>query len=259
MKTQFLRMTSAVLLSLMFVSFAIAKSDDVSQSFDVAPGGTLNLDSDSGSVEVESHNKNTVEVTVENRSSDDGFTVNFKQSGNDVSVIGEREKSSWFGQSSRVRYTIKVPQDYNVTLQTGGGSIDLSDLNGEVDVRTSGGSISLGKIRGDVQAKTSGGSIRVDEVAGNIVAHTSGGSIKATLTKQPTADCKLTTSGGSITAYLASDVVVNLYAKTSGGGVSSDFKVNGYFSKKKLEGEINGGGPELHLKTSGGSVRVKEI
>lgn len=259
MKTQFLRMTSAVLLSLMFVSFAIAKPTDISQSFDVASGGTLSLDSDVGSVEVESHNKNTVEVTVENRSDYDGFNVNFKQSGNDVSVIGEREKKSWMGRSTRIRYMIKVPQDCNVTLQTGGGSIDLSDLNGTANVRTSGGSISLGKIRGNVDAKTSGGSIRVDEVAGNIVAHTSGGSIKATLTKQPTANCKLTTSGGSVTAYLASDISVNLYAKTSGGSVSSDFKVNGYFSKTKLEGEINGGGPELHLKTSGGSVKIKEI
>lgn len=259
MKNQFLRMTSAVLLSLVLVSFAIAKSADVSQSFDVAAGGTLNLESDSGSIEVQSHDKSTVEITVENRSDDDGFTVNFKQSGNDVNVIGERDKKNWWGSSSRIRYTIKVPKEYNVTLKTGGGSIDLSDLNGQVAVRTSGGSISLGKIMGDVDAKTSGGSIRVDEVAGNINAHTSGGSIKATITKQPTADCKLTTSGGSVTAYLASDIAVNLYAGTSGGSVSSDFKVNGYLSKKKLEGEINGGGPELTLKTSGGSVRVKEI
>ena len=243
MKNQFLAASSAVLLSFFLVSLAIAKPADVSQSFDVSPGGTLSLESDAGSVEVESHNKNTVEVTVENKSDHDGFNVNFKQSGNDVSIIGEREKNSWMGRSTRIRYMIKVPQDYNVTLKTGGGSIELSDLNGTADVRTSGGSISLGKIKGDVDAKTSGGSIRVDEVSGNIVAHTSGGSIRATLTKQPTDNCKLTTSGGSVTAYLASDVAVNVYLKNRGGDVSSDV----------------GGGPELYLKTSGGSVKIKEI
>ena len=79
------------------------------------------------------------------------------------------------------------------------------------------------------------------------------------LPKNPTKDSKLKTSGGSITAYLAKDVAVNLTAKTSGGRVSSEFAVNGSISKRKIEGTINGGGPELVLKTSGGSVRIKEI
>jgi len=41
--------------------------------------------------------------------------------------------------------------------------------------------------------------------------------------------------------------------------VSSEFSVDGEIKKRSIRGAINGGGPELVLKTSGGSVRIKEI
>jgi len=59
--------------------------------------------------------------------------------------------------------------------------------------------------------------------------------------------------------YLVPSVALDLYAKTSGGRVSSEFDVSGSVKKTKIEGEINGGGPKLFLKTSGGSVRVKTL
>jgi hypothetical protein len=260
MKTWFKALIGALVVTLLFVGYSQAKPNLSEKTFEVKPGGTFYLESDSGALEVVSHTANTVEVQVKNKSGkDDSFVVSYEQDGNDVRVIGEREGLSSFWSSSNVTFMIKVPEDYNVDLRTGGGSISLSDLRGQVEAYTSGGSIRLGQIEGDVNVKTSGGSIKVEEVAGNINAHTSGGSIKATITKQPTKDCKLTTSGGSVTAYLSPSIAVDLVASTSGGTVGSDFDVNGTLKKKSLKGTINGGGPELVLKTSGGSVRIKKL
>ena len=91
-------------------------------------------------------------------------------------------------------------------------------------------------------------------------ASTSGGSIKAYMSKQPQSDCKLTTSGGGIDVYLVKDVKVSVDASTSGGHVSTDFPVTvqGKLQKSKLKGEINGGGPQLYLRTSGGSINIYE-
>lgn len=260
MKNRFVAFVAMAIVAVAFVSLSQAKSNNLEKVFKVKSGGTLYLDSDSGAVEVESHDKNTVEILVTKKGDDaDSFEVTFEQKGRDVRVEGEREGGGWFNNQVRVRYIIKVPSKYNVDLDTGGGSIDLADLNGKVDLHTSGGSIKLGRIKGDVDAKTSGGSIRVEEVAGNIDAHTSGGSIRAMISKQPTADCKLSTSGGSVTAYLLPSIKVDLSASTSGGRVRSDFDVDGSVSKRSIKGEINGGGPDLVLRTSGGSVSIKEI
>jgi hypothetical protein len=69
----------------------------------------------------------------------------------------------------------------------------------------------------------------------------------------------LETSGGSVTVYLEGRLSFDLDAKTSGGRVYSDsaFDLNGTVKKTNVVGRLNGGGPELYLRTSGGGIRIK--
>ncbi len=236
-----------------------ADTDVVEKTFDVKSGGTLIVDSDAGSLNIKSHKENTVSVQVFKRGRNaEDFEVRMVQDGDDVRVRGDKE-SGWGNYRLSVRYVIKVPKTYNLNLDTGGGSIEVENLRGEVEAFTSGGSIQLGDIEGDVQVKTSGGSIRVGDVAGNIRAHTSGGSIKAKLSKQLTEDGKLTTSGGSISVSLNPSMNLDLNASTSGGRVRSDLAVKGTVKKSGIKGTINGGGPKLTLRTSGGNISIKEL
>jgi len=285
---------------------------DIKKSFNVGSGGQLILESDLGTIEVRSHNRNTVEVEVIFEARRGGsrrvkefledFDVDFRHTGDDVTVIAEYKKARWnfwdsIGRYVRVQFFLTVPTKYNVDLKTSGGSITVDDLEGRVvsrtsggslefgringpvqgktsggsirlsgcegkaEVRTSGGSITIGSVRGDVYAHTSGGSIRVDEVMGAIDASTSGGSVTASISRQPESDCKLTTSGGGITVHMDRDVKVDLNARTSGGRVRTDFPVTirGEISKRSLKAKINGGGPELYLRTSGGSISIREL
>lgn len=148
----------------------------------------------------------------------------------------------------------------DAVLKTSGGGLKIGNVEGTIDGHTSGGSITIEEARGSVDVSTSGGSIKVNEVAGDLSASTSGGSIKAYMSKQPKSDCKLTTSGGGIDVYLVKDVKVSVDASTSGGHVSTDFPitVQGKLQSSKLKGEINGGGPQLYLRTSGGSIDIYE-
>ncbi len=146
-------------------------------------------------------------------------------------------------------------------VSTSGGSIKIGEVDGDVDASTSGGSISIDRSKGNVVASTSGGSISVDEVMGDIDASTSGGSVTAHISQQPKGECRLETSGGNVSVYLAKDIAVDLDAKANGGRVTSDFKVSlaGELRKTRMRGEINGGGPKLYLRTSSGTVRIREL
>ena len=148
-----------------------------------------------------------------------------------------------------------------VEARTSGGSIRVGDTNGPVDVRTSGGSITLARVRGGVVARTSGGSITIEEASGSVDASTSGGSIKAQLSGSLVADSKLSTSGGGITVSIAPNVAFDLDARASGGGVSSDVPVTiqGKMDDDQLRGKVNGGGPTLTLRTSGGGIKVRSL
>lgn len=260
-----LKLAGFATLALSLFSTNVA-AKTIEKSFDVGNGGLLKLDTNAGSIKIDTHNDNVVKVTVriegDNEEDEDKVKVSFDASGNNVTVIGERENSGkgfWGRNHVKVAYSVTVPVNYNLDLDTAGGSIKVNDLTGDVNAHTSGGSISLGHIDGLVDVNTSGGSIKVDEVTGTIKAHTSGGSITAKISKQPKGDSKLTTSGGSITAYLAEGISVDLTARTSGGRVKSDFEVDGEKTKKSIQGAINGGGPKLVLKTSGGSVKIKQL
>lgn len=146
-------------------------------------------------------------------------------------------------------------------VHTSGGSIDIGDTTGSVEAKTSGGSIRLAGVQGEVLARTSGGGIRIEDAAGSVDASTSGGSIHAHISRQPNGDSKLSTSGGAVVVTLAPSIAVDLDARASGGGVSSEvpITVQGTQDDDSLRGKINGGGPRLVLRSSGGGVRVKGL
>jgi carbon monoxide dehydrogenase subunit G len=247
---------------ILMTTFVEAKT--INKSFDVKQGGKLALEADVGSIHIDTHNKNTVLVNIEiDGENEDKVKVSFNHTNNKVAIDSEFDRSGngFFGGNykTKVRYTVTLPEKFNVNLDTSGGSINIENLTGKVDAHTSGGSISLERIQGVVDIKTSGGSITLDDISGPIDAHTSGGSIKVKLPKNPTSDSEIRTSGGSITAYLTKDVAVDLIAQTNGGRVSSEFSVDGKKTKQSIRGTINGGGPEMVLKTSGGNVRIKEM
>lgn len=147
-----------------------------------------------------------------------------------------------------------------VNARTAGGSVNLESAAGDAHLGTSGGSITVGRVAGRAELTTSGGSIRVESVDGALRAKTSGGSIRAAIAGALHDDSELSTSGGSVRVTVDPKAAFRLEASSSGGGV----KVEGLRmtmeesnrSRTRLSGEVNGGGPVLKLRSSGGSVSV---
>ncbi len=154
--------------------------------------------------------------------------------------------------------TIRLEQaSGSVAAKTSGGRIRLGNMAGTVDARTSGGSIRIAETGAGVEARTSGGSIEIDHAGGAVNARTSGGSVTVGFARQPEAGSELRTSGGGVTAYLPGDFRADISAQTSGGRIHSDFpEASADERGRELEHALNGGGPELILKTSGGSIRI---
>ena len=149
-----------------------------------------------------------------------------------------------------------------VDLKTSGGNLKLNEIEGDVTAITSGGSILAEQITGKTIVKTSGGNVKVAGLNGSVEAKTSGGHIAAEVLGQPESACSFDTSGGNINITLAGEVAVDVDARTSGGRVSTDFPVvtvvQGEQKKNELRGKINGGGPLLTARTSGGNVRLEK-
>jgi DUF4097 and DUF4098 domain-containing protein YvlB len=90
------------------------------------------------------------------------------------------------------------------------------------------------------------------------MARTSGGNVSATLNEQPKGDCALKTSGGNVSLIIPEKLALDVKASTSGGSIHSDFPGDMNKSKTKLTAQLNGGGPEMLLETSGGNVNIRK-
>ncbi|UCD38472.1 MAG: hypothetical protein JSW54_03065, partial [Fidelibacterota bacterium] len=129
-----------------------AGDNEIFRSFDVGYGGTLTVDTERGSIEVTTARAEKVEVEITRkvlfgRGGDadeilEDFDIKFKHSGKDVSIYAESKHDwdwLWDNVRLRIHYAITVPERYNLDLNTSGGSIEISDLEGEVECKTSGG------------------------------------------------------------------------------------------------------------------------
>lgn len=196
----------------------------------------------------------------------------------------------------QVSFVVSVPSRYHATLKTSGGNVRVGNLGGNLDARTSGGNIELGKITGDVEAHTSGGDVRLAEGSGTVKLATSGGNISVERAKGPTelktsggdiritsvenillastsggnvtaglagalkGDCVLETSGGNVRAHVSPAAAFRLEATTSGGNAKAEglsfVAEESRPHRSRLTGNVNGGGPLLKLRSSGGDVVV---
>ncbi|HEX7860754.1 MAG TPA: DUF4097 family beta strand repeat-containing protein [Verrucomicrobiae bacterium] len=181
----------------------------------------------------------------------------------------------------------------SVELHTSGGNISTAEINGPVEahtaggniqvkaakttanLHTSGGNITVGNVQGDLVAKTAGGNITTSDIAGStdvstsgghitvksartaLKARTTGGNIKAEIASL-TETSSLKSTGGNIDLILADKTSANLTAKTTGGQVRSDIEGDLNKQRTKLTAQLNGGGPELTLETTGGNVKISQ-
>ncbi len=160
-----------------------------------------------------------------------------------------------------------------VKATTGGGSVELGEIGGPVEIGTGAGSIRLGSANGRVQAQTGGGSIQLNG-ATSVQAETSAGGIVVKLIpatgNASRSNSTLETSAGDITVYLASDLAISVRAEieiANGHTIHSDFSdirvssEGGPYGPKTVsaEGQLNGGGPMLKVRTNSGSVNFRRV
>jgi hypothetical protein len=159
-----------------------------------------------------------------------------------------------------------------VKASTGGGSVDLGEIGGSAKIETGAGSIRLASAKGSVQAQTGGGSIQLDG-ASSVQAETSAGGIVVKLLASNGAAARtnstLETSAGDITVYLANDLPISIRAEieiANGHAIRSDFSdihvssEGGPWEKTvTAEGQLNGGGPVLKVRTNSGNINFRRI
>src|SRR5487761_1461081 len=153
---------------------------------------------------------------------------------------------------------------------TGGGQIDIGEASGLIRARTGGGGIRIVHASGPTELETSAGSVNLMQVQGSVRASTGSGGITAWFGPgaKLTSPCRLAAGEGDIVVYLPKLLPVTVDAQVELGGdhrviVDPAFPLRVTYGEPdegsqavRAEGELNGGGPPLVLRTVSGNIRL---
>jgi hypothetical protein len=155
-----------------------------------------------------------------------------------------------------------------LTAETGGGGITVGEAEGLVRAHTSGGGIKVVRTFGPTELETSGGSIYLTQVDSAVKASTSDGGITAWFVapKKSPGTCELQSSSGDITVHLPRELPITIDALVMKGSdhrvfVDPAFPLKVSYDDLKgshmvrAEGDLNGGGELLKLRTVAGNIR----
>lgn len=226
--------------------------------------GMLKVNVHSGAINVTAHNKDYVEVTLnekEGKSSNNktrsglkriikqGLDVTISEDDNEVQIISSQNK--------QIDIDIKVPTNFSLFLST--------HHNGDVYVNGT---------SGEIEVQSHHGGIRMEDVSGSVVANTHHGAIVVTM-DDVTRDTPMafTTYHGDVDISFPANLGGKLKMKSSKGDIYTDFDfeplkpkvtTTNKGSKKEIKlegwtyGLIGSGGDELTFKTYHGDVIIRK-
>jgi DUF4097 and DUF4098 domain-containing protein YvlB len=177
--------------------------EDFHFTHDLKSGGRLSVENLNGSIEIQSWDKDSVDITGTKYASTEQVLEAMKI---DVVAPGDFVRIRTISPSGHrgnhgARYVIRVPRRTELDrIQTSNGRISVDGIEGTARLRTSNGAIRADRIAGELEAETSNGSVELNDHDGPANVRTTNGAIRA---EDVRGYFEATTSNGSITAKLS--------------------------------------------------------
>ena len=255
---------TAILVMATLLSAAAADAGELKETIDrtlnVRPGTNFQIDNVNGGIEITGWDQPKIRIRatkrVESRDTDMArealkeLKVEIRQSGNlvEVDTVHPRKGENGFldlifgtNLNMSVMYEINVPRTMNVAADNVNGVIRLSDVSGVIELDTTNGKIDVARSSGSVDAETTNGSINVELV---------------TVTRGR--EMSFETTNGRIALTIPSTLAAEINAATTNGSVRSELPLTtSRSSRTSVKGSLNGGGPEIRLRTTNGGIDIR--
>lgn len=252
-------MRRTILSLILTIVFAgVAHADRLQEPFDrtldVRAGTAVSIDNVNGRIVVTTWDQPRVRIhairKAESREALDKLSIDIRQNGEGLAIATHMPKKNdggfldfLFGNdgNASIDYEVTVPRTTDLKVENTNGSITASDVSGVIRLATTNGRITAERCTGSMNAGTTNGSIRAE-----LLAVASGKPMK------------FETTNGSITLMVPPSFAADVQAETTNGSIRTDLPVTTKsFSRRELRGTLNGGGAELGLYTTNGSIEVR--
>ncbi len=132
-----------------------------------------------------------------------------------------------------------------------------------MSVSTSNGGIRANNLDGQCGFSTSNGSVRVTGRFDGLDISSGNGSVvaRAEAGSKMSSAWRIRTTNAGVDLSLPTNLQANVDASTSNGSITLDLptEVEGSHSKTEVRGAMNGGGPEMSIRTTNGGIHIRGI
>ncbi len=225
-------------------------TDEWTRTYQLSPGGEIEVGNTNGRIDVEGVDGNTVEIRAERiaKATTDGaaqellprIKIEEDIKPDRIDVHTARITGIMVAASMEVRYHVRAPKSAKIHVTNTNGMIALEGLAGAIEAHTTNGGVRASNLTGSLQATTTNGGVNADFES---LQH----------------DVRLTTVNGGVSIGLPDSAKATIVASCTNGGISvSGVKMSvTEQSRRRLEGTMNGGGANVELKTTNGGIRIR--
>ncbi len=236
------------------VDFAGTRAtDEWVRTYDIKPGGRLEIINVNGQISASPATGTTVEVRAIREvraNSEEASRELLRKTEMREDVTPDRvtiqgpeapEGPNFRGPRMSIKYDVRVPAGLSVLLKTQNGEVSVEGVQGiRLEAATTNGGINARSLSGAIDASTVNGGIALD------VAELTG-------------DSRVITVNGGIRLTVAPGVNAELEATVVNGGISvqDGLPLSGdERSRQRVAGRLGSGGPRLVAQTTNGGVRI---
>jgi putative adhesin len=279
---------SALMLSSLTATAQVTKEPGPKETrLEIAPGGTVNIFNNAGSVNLKSGSGRQVLVAYSLHSNkvevDQESTADKKRIEIRTHALADQNPTA---DEAKVDYDITIPAGISVSVSTATAPITADGVSGDITlssdtgpitaanvarshlhVRSVVGAVNLNSVTlGHVDVTSSGGTVQLVNVTGpKVNVGTANGSITYQGDCSGGGDYLMTTHTGSIDMTLPETASVDLMAHSVSGTVQNDFplqarKHSSFVPKSgsSFAGTSNSGSSSVELRSISGRIRVKK-
>lgn len=218
------------------------------QTYNLNPTGEVSLENINGNVQITGWDRNEVKVdaVISAASQDtlDHIKVSVNSSPGAIEIKTDFPHGSFNHHGNwRVNYVLMAPRRAAIDkLDLVNGSIELSDMLG--DVRAS-------SVNGSIHARDLSGAVHLSAVNGPVEASFANGELSSPVSASSV--------NGPITIILPSGVHADVSASTVNGSIDNNFgiQVTGRLVGHSLHGTIGNGGVEIRLSSVNGPIHIR--
>ena len=195
-------------------------------------------------------------------------------------------------QNISISYTVKIPGTAKLKVRIGTGSLDIHQLENDVDASTSAGHVTVTDITGSVRASSKAGAVDVRSITGTatvaigsgptngedlaapkvkatsgpVTFHNVHGSCDVTVNSgdikvdgEPSDAWDLHTNSGNVSIAVTDQADFQLNAQTETGDIHNSLPLSqfGGGSSGLLAGSVGKGGPKIDLSTDSGDISIE--